>query len=101
MIMRIPISFDCAVQRNYYDGSVETSAIFPTSRGLINCTFPKINGYDANNNRVTNLVGYDGIELIKRCPQCTDKHITDFGYSGRTTNMKRDQSQCTDCRGRY
>ena len=101
MIMRVPISFDSPVQINYQDGSVETSSIFPTSRGLISCNFLKINGYDANNNRVTNLVGYDGTELIKRCPQCTDKHATEFGYSGRTTNRKRDQSQCTNCRARY
>lgn len=101
MIMRIPISFDYVVQINYYDGSVENSSIFPTSKGLIKCTFSKVNGYDANNNRVTNLVGYDGKELMKRCPQCTDKHVTDFGYSGRTTNRKRDQSQCTACRGKY
>ncbi|MBV4420349.1 MAG: hypothetical protein LKF87_08115 [Clostridium tyrobutyricum] len=102
MIMRIPIRFDYPVQINYHDGSVETSSVFPAGRGLISCTFCKINGYDANNNRVTNLVGYDGIELMKRCPHCNyDKHVTDFGYSGRTTNRKREQSQCTDCRGRY
>lgn len=102
MIMRIPIRFDYSVQINYNDGSAENSLIFPASRGLEVCTFSKINGYDANNNRVTNLVGYDGVELMKRCPHCDiDKHITDFGYSGRTTNRKRDQSQCTVCRGRY
>lgn len=102
MIMRIPIRFDHAVQINYNDGVVENSSTFPASRGLVNCTFSEINGYDANNNRVTNLVGYDGIELVKRCPHCnSDKHVTEFGYSGRTTDRRRDQSQCTACRGRY
>lgn len=99
MIMRIPIRFDYSVQINYNDGSVETSSIFPTSKGLVSCTFSKISGYDANNSRVTNLVGYDGRELLKRCPYCmSDKHVTKFGYSGRITNGKRDQSRYTHCR---
>ncbi|UYZ38004.1 hypothetical protein OD350_10140 [Clostridium beijerinckii] len=102
MIMRIPINFDSSIHIKYEDGSTEDSLIFPGTQGLKKCTFNKMNGYDYNNNRVTNLVGYDGQELIKRCPCCMrDKHVTEFGYSGRITNRKRDQSQCTNCRGSY
>lgn len=102
MIMRTPIGFDYSVQINYSDGSSEFSQVFPTNRGLISCTFSKINGYDANHNRVTNLVGFDGTELLKKCPCCeVNKHVTEFGYSGRMTNARRDQSQCTLCRSGY
>lgn len=102
MIMRIPINFDSSIHIIYEDGEIEDSLMFPGKKGLKKCKFNKMNGFDSNNNRVTNLVGYDGKELIKRCPGCNnDKHVTDFGYSGRITNRKRDQSQCTSCRGQY
>lgn len=102
MVMHIPINFDYAVTITYFDGSTEVSSCFPGQRGIISCTFPKINGYDACGNRVTNLVGYNGVDLIKRCPKClSDKIVTEFGYDGRYTNRRRDQSECTDCRGQY
>lgn len=102
MIMRTPIRFDYEIGVNYSDGTSERTLTFPTNRGLDICSFTKINGYDANNNRVTNLVGYDGLEFLKRCTNCNiDKHVTEFGYSGRTTNGRRDQSQCSNCRSRY
>ncbi|NLK94511.1 MAG: hypothetical protein GX275_04860 [Clostridiales bacterium] len=102
MVMGIPLRFDYTVQICYNDEVVENSSIFPTSIGLVHCTFSKTSGYDSNNNSVKKLVGYDGIQLIKRCPHCNcDKHVTEFGYSGRTTDRRRDQSQCTDCRGRF
>lgn len=102
MITKIPISFDSSVRIVYSDGSVETSTTFPASKGLFPCSFSKMNGYDANNNRVTNLVGFNGHELLKKCPNCSgEKDVTAFGYSGRVTNEKRDQSNCTDCRSLY
>lgn len=59
-------------------------------------------GYDANNNRITNIVGYDGINLLKYCPRCQcTKPTTEFGYSGRVTTSRRDQSECNSCRGSY
>ncbi|MGP1411617.1 MAG: hypothetical protein ACTTKD_07265 [Peptoanaerobacter stomatis] len=100
--MTFPIKFDKAVKITYYNGYSENSNCFPTSYGLKQCIFEKINGYDSNNYRVTNLVGYDGNSLLKLCPNCKKtKIVTDFGYDGRVTNRKRDQSNCNDCRGRY
>lgn len=59
-------------------------------------------GYDANNNRITNIVGYDGINLLKYCPKCgCTKPTTEFGYSGRVTTDRRDQSDCNSCRSNY
>ena len=102
MITKIPISFDSTVQIIYSDGSAEISKTFPTKKGLTPCSFSKVNGYDSNNNRVTNLVGFDGHELLKKCPNCSkEKRVTAFGYLGRVTNEKRDQSNCTDCRSLY
>lgn len=102
MIMKLPIQFDSSIQINYQDGSFENSLVFPTQRGRIPCTFSKMNGFDANNKRVTNLVGYDGSELLKLCPNCSKvKPVIEFGYSGRTIRIKRDQSHCSECRGTY
>lgn len=103
MITEIPIRFDSSVQINYPDGSTEISHTFPTGRGLIPCSFSKTNGHDSNNTRFTNLVGFDGNELLKKCPKClAEKHITEFGNSGRFTNNEhRDQSNCNDCRSSY
>lgn len=102
MIMRLPITFDRIISINYSDGSSESSNIFPTSKGLMECSFTKINGWDIAGNRVTNLVGYDGVEVLKKCPACYEiKYVTDFGYSGRYTNRRRDQSQCMECRSQY
>lgn len=52
--------------------------------------------------RVTNLVGFDGTNLLKRCPSCGyDKSLVGFDYSGRYTDGRRDQSCCNECRGNY
>ncbi len=102
MVMNIPVQFDDFVKITYFDGRTEVSDIFPASRGLEVCSFSKISGYDSNNNRITNLVGFDGHELLKVCPKCSGiKHVTDYGYSGRYTNRRRDQSQCSYCRSLY
>lgn len=62
-------------------------------------TMDMSSGYDSNNNRVTNIVGFDGQTLLKYCPCCNlIKPTTDFGYAGRVTTSRRDQSQCSDCR---
>ncbi|MGV8146290.1 MAG: hypothetical protein ACLKAK_10850 [Alkaliphilus sp.] len=102
MIMRLPITFDRSITINYSDGSSEKTKIFPANKGLVECTFIEINGWDVCHNRVTNLVGYDGIEMAKKCPRCNiTKHVTRFGYDGRYTNRRRDQSYCNECRGSY
>ena len=67
-------------------------------------SWSKKSGYDSNNRRITNLVGHNGNQFIKRCPHCGgDLPETYFGYDGRDTGerTRRDQSNCTDCRGRY
>lgn len=74
------------------DSNITTSAF----------TMDMSSGYDANNNRITNIVGFDGHELLKHCPRCNlPKPTTQFGYSGRVTTSRRDQSECTDCRSGY
>jgi len=95
----LPIRFDRSVTIIYPDGTSEQSHSFPGTRGVTLCTFPQINGYDGNNNRVTNLVGHDGTNLLKKCTACgLEKYPADYGVSGRFTNKQRDQSQCSDCR---
>ena len=67
-------------------------------------TWTKKNGYDSENKRVTNLVGHDGNQFIKKCPHCgRELPESDFGEMGRDTGEKtrRDQSNCGDCRARY
>lgn len=67
-------------------------------------TWPIRSGYDAQNHRVTNLVGHNGVQFIKNCPHCNrNLPETDFGYAGRDTGeeRRRDQSNCTQCRARY
>lgn len=54
--------------------------------------------------RITNIVGYDheAKDFLKQCPQCGFVGITShFDYEGRVTDMKRDQSNCMNCRGSY
>lgn len=61
--------------------------------------FPKTSGYDGDNLRVTNIVGIQNGDFLKKCPKCKQiKHSEEFGLR-KTVN--RDQSQCTDCRGEY
>ncbi len=61
----------------------------------------KANGYDSYGRRITNLVGHNGDQFIKVCPNCGhEKPETEFGYNGRDTGetTRRDQSWCTKCR---
>lgn len=71
--------------------------------------FKGVTGYDANRNRATNIVGFNGNDLLKRCtnPDCADPikpRAEGFGESGRCTNkktgMRRDQAQCIVCRNK-
>lgn len=65
-------------------------------------TMPMSSGYDFNGNRITNIVGFDGTYLLKWCPSCQIiKPTISFGWIGRVTNGRRDQSECNDCRGSY
>ncbi|HCW7016772.1 TPA: hypothetical protein OX923_002359 [Citrobacter farmeri] len=68
----------------------------------------KVNGYDSSNEnegrglRVTNLCGILNGEFLKLCPKCGQaKNFYHYGASYRTTNEKRDQSECEVCRGNY
>lgn len=60
------------------------------------------NGTDADGNRVTNIVGFDGEYLLKWCPHCEEVKISlDFGPEGRPDSdqlHRRDQSWCLVCR---
>ena len=52
--------------------------------------------------RLTNLCGIHRGELYKVCPHCHSvKPMSAYGEGGRTTDEYRDQSNCTECRGRY
>jgi len=71
--------------------------------------FKGVSGYDANKNRATGIVGFDGNDLLKRCtnPECSDAikpRASGFGENGRCTNpktgMRRDQAQCKVCRSK-
>lgn len=68
--------------------------------------FKGVSGNDSNGNRATNIVGFDGNDLLKRCtnPKCKKIKPRESGYGseGRCTNkktgMRRDQAQCIECR---
>lgn len=71
--------------------------------------FVGVSGFDANKNRATNIVGFDGNDLLKRCTNsdCANPikpRADGFGEKGRTTNkrtgMRRDQAQCKICRSK-
>ena len=70
--------------------------------------FIGVKGYDAKGDRVTNIVGFDGVDLLKRCtnPECWEikRGAEGFGESGRNSNprrsMRRDQAQCKVCRSK-
>lgn len=64
----------------------------------------KKNGYDSKEKRITNIVGHDGKQFIKKCPHCKrELPETAFGEMGRDTGegTRRDQSNCGECRARY
>lgn len=62
----------------------------------------RLNGYDADGNRITNITGFDGQYLLKWCPHCEGVYLSiDFGPSGRpSADGRRDQSWCQICRSR-
>lgn len=73
-----------------------------------NPNFVGVSGFDAEGNRATNIVGFDGKDLLKRCtnPDCfkIKPRAEGFGEKGRCTNpktgMRRDQAQCKVCRSK-
>lgn len=58
--------------------------------------FSKSNGYDGNNMRVTNIVGYCNGDFLKICPRCNSE-LPSEAFGLRPT-INRDQSWCKDCR---
>lgn len=70
--------------------------------------FDGVSGNDANGDRFTHIVGFDGDDLLKRCtnPSCREIKpcIVGFGEAGRNSNpkknMRRDQAQCIVCRNK-
>lgn len=59
-------------------------------------SFPICSGYDGNNIRVTNLVGYANGDFIKWCPHC--KRNLPSELFGLRKTINQDQSWCMDCR---
>lgn len=96
---RIPRS----VTITYEDGTqLNNIQIIDSSITIMPFTMPMSSGYDSTGARITNIVGFDGINLLKHCPSCDlDKPTTDFGWSGRVTTRRRDQSECSNCRASY
>ena len=58
--------------------------------------FPKCNGYDGDNLRITNIVGYENGDFLKICPHC-NRILPTEAFRLRPT-VGRDQSWCMDCR---
>ena len=58
--------------------------------------FPITGGYDGDNVRMTNIVGYENGDFLKWCPHC-DEVLPSESFGLRPT-MDRDQSWCKDCR---
>ena len=63
-------------------------------------------GTNGDGSSLTNIVGFDGEELLKKCTNCGQikPSASGFGPKGRCTDPKgirrRDQAQCIECRGR-
>ncbi|ELP5182794.1 hypothetical protein VB566_15105 [Clostridium perfringens] len=87
----------------YQDGTtINNVNIIDSSIATRPFTIPMSSGYDSTGARITNIVGFDGTHLLKHCPSCgLIKATTDFGWSGRRTSGRRDQSECNDCRSSY
>lgn len=58
--------------------------------------FSKCNGYDGDNLRITNIVGYGNGDFLKICPHCN--RILPTEAFGLRSTVDRDQSWCMDCR---
>lgn len=59
-------------------------------------SFPLTSGYDGNNLRITNIVGYANGDFLKYCPNC--KRTLPSEFFGLRSTINRDQSWCMDCR---
>lgn len=96
---RIPKS----VTITYEDGTQSNNvSVINSTITTMPFTMPMSSGYDSTGARITNIVGFDGTNLLKHCPSCNlNKRTTEFGWSGRVTTGRRDQSECSDCRSSY
>lgn len=96
---RIPKS----VTITYEDGTqLNNIQVIDYSITIMPFTMPMSSGYDSTGARITNIVGFNGTNLLKHCPSCNlDKPTTEFGWSGRVTTGRRDQSECSYCRASY
>jgi hypothetical protein len=49
----------------------------------------KLNGLDSDGDRITNVVGFNGTELMKCCPNCQDVFpSSEFGEIGRPNHIR-------------
>lgn len=92
-----------SVTITYEDGTqLNNIHIIDSSITIMPFTMPISSGYDSTDARITNIVGFDGTNLLKQCPSCgLQKPTTEFGWSGRVTSGRRDQSECSNCRASY
>lgn len=81
------------------NGHLQKDYVFTNLKGLPTI----VSGYDSSQEnqgrglRVTNLSYIRKGELFKHCPACEGDFPFD-SYSTRTTNERRDQSDCEKCR---
>lgn len=99
-----PVDFAGSGITQLQQGDLTTNGVF-TEPGSQAATTR--NGYDSSPEnsgkglRVTNISGVQNGGLLKWCPGCkTDKPQAQFDPL-RTTNERRDQSNCVDCRSQY
>lgn len=61
--------------------------------------------YSSNpQNPIIQTNGYNGSEPTRECPRCKEtKPLSDFGFRkmGKNSDIVRNQSYCTKCRGKY
>lgn len=77
---------------------LENGQVF-TSLPTQSVNFSKTSGYDGNNLRATNIVGFSNGDFLKECPNCGE--IKPSEAFGLRETLDRDQSYCKDCRGQY
>lgn len=77
---------------------LENGQVF-TSLPTQSVNFSKTSGYDGNNLRVTNIVGFSNGDFLKACPKCGETKPSEA--FGLRETLDRDQSYCKDCRSQY
>lgn len=113
MIVNLPLRLTCSgnpgykipntVTITYNNGqTINNVNIIDSSITIMPFRMNMSSGYDSIGNRITNIIGFDGTNLLKHCPSCNKiKPTIEFGWSGRVTTGRRDQSECNNCRGSY